>query len=196
MTDTDIVSAASARELLRDSFTRIIEHVGEVTDGLSDPALTYRPTPDANSIAWLIWHSARCQDVQICAMAGAEPVWTARGWEPRFGLDLPADSNGYGHTAGDVAKVVATADQLSGYYRDVHEMTLSYVDSDRFRTRACCRPTVGPTGHRECPAGQHRRRLRAAPGPGCIPAWDHSNQLVGIATWVASCLDSTNDNDV
>lgn len=129
MTDTDIAAAASARELLRDSFTRIIEHVGEVTDGLPDPALTYRPTPDANSIAWLIWHSARCQDVQICAMTGAEPVWTARGWEPRFGLDLPADSNGYGHTADDVAKVVATADQLSGYYRDVHEMTLGYVDT-------------------------------------------------------------------
>ncbi|CPW28324.1 Protein of uncharacterised function (DUF664) [Mycobacteroides abscessus] len=44
-------------------------------------------------------------------------------------MDLPVDSNGYGHTADDVAKVVATADQLSGYYRDVHEMTLSYVDT-------------------------------------------------------------------
>lgn len=87
MTDTDIVAAASARELLRDSFTRIIEHVGEVTDGLSDPALTYRPTPDANSIAWLIWHSARCQDVQICAMTGAEPVDG-----PRLGAAIRAGS--------------------------------------------------------------------------------------------------------
>ena len=75
---TDFEAAASARELLRDSFTRIIEHVGEVTGGLADTAVTYRPTPDANSIAWLIWHSARCQDVQICAITGAEPVWTAQ----------------------------------------------------------------------------------------------------------------------
>ncbi|MBB4852701.1 hypothetical protein HNP40_000067 [Mycobacteroides chelonae] len=52
MTDTDVAAAASARELLRDSFTRIIEHVGEVTAGLPDSALTYRPTPDANSTAW------------------------------------------------------------------------------------------------------------------------------------------------
>jgi hypothetical protein len=126
---TDFEAAASAREVLRDSFTRIIEHVGEVTDGLPDSVLMYRPTPEANSIAWLIWHSARCQDVQICAITGAEPVWTARGWEPRFGLDLPADSNGYGHTPEDVAKVIATVDLLSGYYQDVHEMTLRYVDT-------------------------------------------------------------------
>ncbi|QCH25692.1 mycothiol transferase [Mycobacteroides salmoniphilum] len=126
---TDLAAAASARELLRDSFTRIIEHVREVTDGLPDSWLTYRPTPDANSIAWLIWHSARCQDAQICAITGDEPLWTARGWEPRFGLDLPADSNGYGHTPQDVAKVVATVDLLSGYYGDVHEMTLRYIES-------------------------------------------------------------------
>lgn len=126
---TDLATAVSARELLRDSFTRIIEHVGEVTDGLPDSALTYRPAPDANSIAWLIWHSARCQDVQVCAITGGEPVWTARGWEPRFGLDLPADSNGYGHTPEDVAKVVASVDLLRGYYQDVHEMTLRYVES-------------------------------------------------------------------
>ncbi|MBA0046116.1 mycothiol transferase [Mycobacterium sp. NPDC050853] len=126
---TDATAAASARELLRDSFTRIIEHVGEVTDGVPDEGLVHRPTPTANSIAWLIWHSARCQDAQICAITGEEPVWTAGGWEPRFGLDLPADSNGYGHTPEDVAKVIATADQLSGYYRDVHEMTLRYVET-------------------------------------------------------------------
>ncbi|MFA4080778.1 mycothiol transferase [Mycobacteroides salmoniphilum] len=126
---TDLATAASARELLRDSFTRIIEHVREVTDGLLDSSLTYRPTPDANSIAWLIWHSARCQDVQICAITGDEPLWIARGWEPRFGLELPADSNGYGHTPQDVAKVVATVDLLSGYYEDVHEMTLRYIES-------------------------------------------------------------------
>ena len=47
MSDPD----ASARELLRDSFTRLIEHVDELTDGLTDDKANYRPGPDANSIA-------------------------------------------------------------------------------------------------------------------------------------------------
>ena len=66
MPDTD---AAAAQELLRDSFTRLIEHVDNLTDGLTDEVASYRVTPQANSIAWLIWHSARVQDVQICDIA-------------------------------------------------------------------------------------------------------------------------------
>lgn len=127
MTTADSGNAASAREVLRDSFSRLIEHADDVVAGAGEELLAYRPTSTANSIAWLVWHSARCQDDQISDITGAEAVWTAQGWEPRFGLDLPADSNGYGHTPEQVAKVVATADQLAGYYRDVHAMTLEYV---------------------------------------------------------------------
>ncbi|MBV8291222.1 MAG: mycothiol transferase, partial [Mycobacterium sp.] len=46
-------SDAATRELLRDAFTRLIEHVDELTDGLTDEQANYRPSPDANSIAWL-----------------------------------------------------------------------------------------------------------------------------------------------
>ena len=65
---------AAVRELLRDAFTRLIEHVDEIADGLSDDTANYRPAPDANSIAWLIWHSARVQDVQLAPIAGVEQV--------------------------------------------------------------------------------------------------------------------------
>ena len=41
--DTDMLRAA--RELLRDSFTRLIEHVDDLTDGLTDEVAYYRPTP-------------------------------------------------------------------------------------------------------------------------------------------------------
>ncbi len=36
---------AAAQELLRDAFTRLIEHVDELTDGLTDQLACYRPTP-------------------------------------------------------------------------------------------------------------------------------------------------------
>jgi hypothetical protein len=123
MSDPD----AAARELLRDSFTRLIEHVDELTDGLTDAEATYQPTPEANSIAWLIWHSARVQDLQLAPIIGVEQVWTAGGWFDRFGLDLPRDDSGFGHGPAEVAKVKAPADLLAGYYHAVHTLTLEFV---------------------------------------------------------------------
>ena len=94
----DFQDAASAREILRDSFTRIIEHVDDITDGLADEVSFFRPAPEANSICWLIWHSARIQDAQLAQIAGVEQVWFTGGWVDRFALDLPRDTHGYGHT--------------------------------------------------------------------------------------------------
>jgi hypothetical protein len=45
----------------------------------------------------------------------------------RFGLDLPRDDTGYGHSPEDVAKVRAPVDLLAGYYHAVHQMTLEFV---------------------------------------------------------------------
>ncbi|KLO33151.1 mycothiol transferase [Mycobacterium haemophilum] len=120
---------AAARELLRDAFTRLIEHVDELTDGLTDEVCYYQPTVSANSIAWLIWHSARVQDTQLADVAGVEQVWTRDSWVDRFGLDLPRNDTGYGHSRDDVAKVRAPAGLLSGYYHAVHQLTLEYVAS-------------------------------------------------------------------
>ena len=121
--------AAAVRELLRDSFTRLIEHVDDLTDGLTDDVSSWQPVAGANSIAWLLWHSARCQDLQLCAIAGTEQVWTRDGWLDRFDLGLPPNDIGYGHGPEDVAKVKAPATLLSGYYHAVHKVTLEYVAS-------------------------------------------------------------------
>ena len=142
----------AAQELLRDSFTRLIEHVDELTDGLTEEVASYRPTPQANSIGWLIWHSARVQDIQVCDIAktladrrsdkprseangrsdkprSETDVWTRDGWVDRFGLDLPRDDTGYGHSADAVVKVRASAELLAGYYHAVHDMTLEFVET-------------------------------------------------------------------
>ncbi|MBS9532831.1 mycothiol transferase [Mycobacterium sp. M1] len=119
--------ADATRELLCDAFTRLIEHADELTDGLTAEEADWRPTPEANSIAWLLWHSARVQDIQVAQIAGDEQVWTRDGWVERFGLDLPRGDSGYGHRPGDVAKVHAPAELLAGYYRAVHDFTLDYL---------------------------------------------------------------------
>jgi len=124
-----MANLTAAQELLRDSFTRLIEHVYDLTDGLTDEVASYRPAAQANSIGWLIWHSARVQDVQVCDIAGTEDVWTRDGWVDRFALDLPRDDTGYGHRADDVGKVRASAQLLAGYYHAVHDMTLEFVET-------------------------------------------------------------------
>ena len=126
MADSDI---HAVREMLRDSFTRLIEHVDDLTDGLTDEVSLFRPTATANSIAWLIWHSARVQDAQLCDIAGVQQVWLRDGWVDRFGLDLPRDAHGYGHGPDEVGKVRAPADLLAGYYHAVHKVTLEYIAS-------------------------------------------------------------------
>ena len=126
MADSDV---QAVRELLRDAFTRLIEHVDDLTDGLTDELAFFRPTAGANSIAWLIWHSARQQDMQLCDIAGVEQVWTRDGWDDRLGLDLAGNDHGYGHGPDDVAKVLVPADLLAGYYHGVHKVTLEYIAS-------------------------------------------------------------------
>lgn len=119
----------AARELLRDSFTRLAEHVDALTEDLTEDVAYFRPAPEANTIVWLIWHTGRMQDAQVADIAGVEQVWFRDGWVDRFGLDLPRDAHGYGQTPEEVAKVRAPAELLAGYYRAVHKLSLEYVAS-------------------------------------------------------------------
>lgn len=114
-------------ELLIEAYSRVPDGVARVLADLDDAALTARPDPEANSIAWLAWHIARVQDAQVADVAGTEESWTADGWADRFALDLPVEDTGYGHTAADVAAVRAGRDLLEGYLTDVHRRTCAYL---------------------------------------------------------------------
>lgn len=118
---------SAARDLLIDSFTRIIEHAEDVTENLTAEIADRRITPDANTIGWLVWHSARVVDAQLAPIAGVEEVWTARGWYDRFGLGLPPESTGYGHSRAEAAKVHGSDALLIGYFRDVDAMAREYL---------------------------------------------------------------------
>ncbi|MFG2886248.1 DUF664 domain-containing protein [Streptomyces sp. NPDC048297] len=119
-----------AKDILIDGYGRIQEEVHAALDGLGPDELNHRPTPAANSIAWLVWHLTRVQDDHVADAFGLEQVWLSQGWEKRFGLGLPARDHGYGHTPAKVAKVrVDSADLLTGYYDAVHEQTLGVLRS-------------------------------------------------------------------
>ncbi|ODU02154.1 MAG: hypothetical protein ABS81_18515 [Pseudonocardia sp. SCN 72-86] len=120
-------------DLLADAFGRIPDTVDAVLDGIDDtgpdPVLFRRTDPEANTIAWLVWHLIRVQDDHVSEVAGVEQAWTADGWADRFALPLAdaATATGYGHTLADVAAVRPSADLLRGYLAAVTDRTLSYL---------------------------------------------------------------------
>ena len=121
------VGAMTPADVFIDFFERILENGVAAVDGLTDEQLAHRPTPHANSIAWLVWHTARVQDAQIAHAAGTEEVWFTQGWVDRFGLDIDPTDHGYGHTSEQVGKVRAPAGLLADYLRATHEATLAYL---------------------------------------------------------------------
>jgi hypothetical protein len=114
----------NSAELLVDAFGRIRDAVEDAVGGLTTDALAFRAAPNANSIAWLVWHLTRIQDDHLAAAFDMEQVWIADGWVDRFGLPFDRHAHGYGHTAQEVGAVRASADVLLGYHEAVHAQTL------------------------------------------------------------------------
>ena len=125
-------------ELVIDAFERVRAAVHRATADLTSEALALRPDPEANSIAWLIWHLTRIQDDHVSDLSGTDQLWTSAGWHERFGLPFPESATGYGQSSDEVAAVRLESDELLlGYYDAVHEKTLAYVralSSDDFDT--------------------------------------------------------------
>jgi hypothetical protein len=117
----------TSAELLLDAFGRIRQVVHRVVGGLTPDQLAFRVDPEANSIAWLVWHLTRIQDDHVAGVAQAEQVWTSQGWVERFGLPFDPRDTGYGHQAGEVAAVRAAGELLVGYFDAVHQQTTRYV---------------------------------------------------------------------
>jgi uncharacterized damage-inducible protein DinB len=115
-------------ELLIDAFGRVREQAHAAVADLTLDQLHERVGPDANPIAWLVWHLARVQDDHVADVAGTEQLWTAQGWAERFGTPYRTAAIGYGHSSQDVAQLrVPSAELLTGYHDAVHDQTVAYL---------------------------------------------------------------------
>lgn len=120
-------------DTLVEGFSRTPDLVTRALDGLSEADLIRRVDPEANTVAWLIWHTARMQDGQVTraqralGSAGADQAWTMAGYADRFGLDVGDDEVGYGMTPDQVAEVKAPADLLKAYHQAVNDATVEWL---------------------------------------------------------------------
>ena len=92
-----------SRDLLLTAFDNIEEVVRRAVDGIDPAPLTARIDPEANTIAWLLWHLSRVQDDHVAEVAGTEQAYTSAGWADRFGLPFEPGAIGYGFSSDDVA---------------------------------------------------------------------------------------------
>jgi hypothetical protein len=117
----------NVNDLLADALGRVREQLPDVVSGLGVEDLAWQPDPEANSIAWLVWHLSRIEDDHVAGVAGTEQAWIADGWAERFDLPFGLHEHGYAMSAADVAKVRAEAELLGGYYDAVAARTAAYV---------------------------------------------------------------------
>ena len=162
-------------ELLRDAFTRLIEHVDDLTDGLTDEVSRLPTDPERQQHRLVdlaqragTGHSAgaggRCRAGVVPRRLGG-PVRPGPAAQ-RHRLRARPRRGGEGH---------APADLLSGYYHAVHKLTLEYIASVTADELARIVDTqLGSAGDGQRAVGEHHRRLRPAPRAGRLPAGDRA----------------------
>lgn len=97
------------------------------TADLTDEQLSYQPTADSNSIAWLVWHLSRWRDYVSAAICGEPQIWVSAGWAQRYGL--PHERTGLGDTPAQVAAFRVERAALFSYMDAAHAATVARVTS-------------------------------------------------------------------
>ena len=133
--------------LLIDAHSRVRETVHAAVDGLSAEQRGARLDAEANSVAWLVWHLTRVQDDHVADVAGFEQVWTAEAFAGRFGLPLPVEDIGYGHSPDDVAAVRAARQAERTALRAAGLVELRWLERPPGKSRGAVLAAVHPLPH-------------------------------------------------
>lgn len=114
--------------LLIEAYSRLPLLARTAVEGLTPEDLVREPAPGANTVGWLVWHTARVEDHHVAELLHGPQVWEGDRWPARFGLPSDPDNTGYGHTAAEVRSVVpASRDDLVGYLDEVHARTVGWL---------------------------------------------------------------------
>ncbi len=118
-----------AKEILIHSLKESWTFLDEALEGLTQEEVTWSPAPYCNSIAFILWHVTRVEDVWIHPLIQrvAGVYWTD-GWQERLGI--PATEIGYQYTEEQLRTWSAPKlEDLQEYAGTVHERTLAFVEA-------------------------------------------------------------------
>ena len=80
--------------------------------GLTDAQMRVRPREDLNSLAWLMWHIARAEDIVVNQVVGGGGQLFDEGWTKR--LNVPRRDFGIGMTGPEVTMGEAATVRSAG----------------------------------------------------------------------------------
>jgi uncharacterized damage-inducible protein DinB len=114
-------------DFILNSLSENKNYIDDAIKKLSADELAFRPKPHSNSIAFLMWHLARVEDMWINrVLRSTNEIYEADGWYKKFGLE-PRDS-GFGY---DVKKLeawpVPKLDLLQAYAAAVRTKTQEFL---------------------------------------------------------------------
>ena len=96
---------------------------------LDEAQIRRRPVESVNSIAWIVWHIARAEDIGVNRFIAHRPqLFFEEGWGKR--LNVPEPDLGTGMTAAEVADLSARVDlaALRTYWDALEQRTRAIVE--------------------------------------------------------------------
>jgi len=116
-----------ATELIILSLKENEEYINDTIRKLSEDELAWRPKPHSNSIAFLMWHLARVEDLWINRLLkGGKELYEAEGWYRKFST-LAQDNGAFYDVVKLEAWPVPTLKLMKEYAAAVRQTTLSYL---------------------------------------------------------------------
>ena len=157
-------------QLIEETFLETDRDLEAALDGLSTAELEWRPTDEANSIGFTLWHQTRAEDIWVNDFAQkAREVFSRDGRASKW--NIPVQDTGARYTKEQLgAFVTPPVAEMWQYNRAVRAETLKYLGSlnaqdfeftpqtDNPRRRGY---TIGRMfGHLLCEVSQHVGHIR------------------------------------
>ena len=98
---------------------------------LTEAQLRGRPHPGANTVAWLVWHMARVEDVGVNRFVADRPQVIEEGWLTRLGVGRRDVGTGMSDAEVDELSARIDLNALRGYWEAVTARTLATVETLR-----------------------------------------------------------------
>ncbi len=116
-------------QFIEKSLTESSEYINQAIQGLTTDQLAFRPQRHSNSIAFLLWHVARVEDLWINRiLLGEMEIYERGGWYKKFGT--PAQHSGFGYDVNMLDSwPVPGLELLRDYAAAVRGKTKAYVNS-------------------------------------------------------------------
>jgi uncharacterized damage-inducible protein DinB len=116
-----------AKEVLLRSLEESNRYLTKALNGLTQAEATWSPSPECNSISFILWHMTRVEDFFINRVIRREKeLYETKNWQEKLGTPAKA----YGYTVEELqAWPAPKLETLREYANSVRENTLAFLNS-------------------------------------------------------------------